>query len=41
MVKSSNINAKQKDIDIKKLKGRIERMGAGGSRSRDRSEGSP
>ena len=41
MVKSANLSVKAKDIDIKKLKMRIERMSAGGSRSRDHSEGSP
>lgn len=41
MVKSANTNSKQKDIDIKKLKGRLERIAGGGSRSRDHSEGSP
>jgi predicted RecB family endonuclease len=39
MVKSANMSAKAKDIDIKKLKNRLERQG--GSRSRDHSEGSP
>ncbi len=38
MVKSANIQSKSKDIDIKKLKDRIQR---GGGRSRDHSEGSP
>lgn len=39
MVKSANVQVKAKDIDIKKLRDRIQR--GGGGRSRDHSEGSP